>query len=179
MIRSIRFTADHYRALPPEAPRMELIDGEYVVAPSPNRRHQKAVGMFHFLLMEYFRKNAIGQVLLAPFDVYLSQSDVLQPDLLVVLNNHADRLQLDGVHGAPDIVVEIASPGTAGRDLTLKMEIYQRSGVPEYWYADPQTGTVALYRLQEKGERTLFSNTDSLVSALLPGFQAKLADIFA
>lgn len=158
---------------------MELLDGEYVVAPSPSERHQTAVVNICTLLKVFLQANPLGRVFVAPFDVYLSESDVLQPDLLVVLQAHASRIQADGIHGTPDLVIEVGSPGTASTDLTLKKEIYARAGVPEYWFVDPGHRTVAVYRLTEQAERRVFQAVETLQSALLPGLSLKVSDFFA
>lgn len=180
MPTTIRFTADHYRALPEDAPRMELLDGEYEMTPAPSPRHQAIVMNFSGLLWTFFGANPIGRVFGSPIDVYLGESDVVQPDLVVLLKDRYGRIGDRGITGAPDLVVEVLSPNTSVRDLTLKKEIYARAGIPEYWLADPKAATITVHRLQEKSEAPrIFRKGDAISSRLLPGFVARVDEVFA
>jgi len=136
------------------------------------------VGRLYRLLCDHVEARGTGIALVSPCDVYLSESDVPQPDLLVLLNEHRDRIRDDGVHGPPDLAVEVLSPSTGAQDLTLKREIYRLAGVPEYWILDPRAQTVSLWRLQESPERTLFKLDDRLASPLLPGFEPTVRAMF-
>ncbi len=139
----------------PEDQRYELIDGvAYAMSPAPLRRHQRLVG-------ELFRQIADAlddsdcEVNLAPFDVRLPDHDeadeqimtVVQPDLTVV----CDKSKLDerGCRGAPDWIVEVLSPGTAAHDQILKLALYERHGVKEYWLAHPVDRIVTIYWLED------------------------------
>jgi Uma2 family endonuclease len=101
------------------------------------------------LLFTYLERNPIGTVLTAPCDVLLSDVDVLQPDLLVVLQGRLARITDKNVQGPPDLVIEILSPGTAGRDRDLKHKRYEHFGVREYWLVDPDQNTVEILRLEQ------------------------------
>ena len=92
---------------------------------------------------------------------------------------HEARIHADGVHGAADVVIEVASPSTSVRDLMLKREIYRRGGVPEYWVVDPEAETVTLFRLQERGEPRVFRAAERLSSPALPRFAPEIASLFA
>lgn len=138
--------------------RWELIDGQaYCMTPAPSRRHQAWLGE---LFVQFYTslKGKPCQVYLAPFDVRLSDhadaaddeiDTVVQPDIVVV----CDQSKLDdrGAKGAPDLVVEILSPGSSKRDITTKFELYQRHGVKEYWLLYPNEKLLQLYRLGEDG----------------------------
>ncbi|MBI2923393.1 MAG: Uma2 family endonuclease [Planctomycetes bacterium] len=178
MTTTIRLTVSDYRALPPTAPRMELLDGEFVMSPSPSVLHQRTVARLYFLLAAWLKDNPIGEVFIAPCDVYLSDSDAVQPDVFVVLHANRDRIKPDGIHGAPDLVIEVLSPKSGGQDLGKKRKIYGKSGVPEYWIADPASATVAQYRLQESEEPRTFGAGDRLSTAILPGFSPVVDEIF-
>jgi Uma2 family endonuclease len=174
-----RFTADDYRRLPPEAPRVELLAGRFVeMTPSPSDRHQDAAGRLHVRLVEFVETRRLGVVRIAPYDVELDLHTVVQPDLLVVLAEHDDRRREDGLHGAPDLVVEILSKSTAMRDLTDKLEMYRAAGIPEYWVVDPDGRAVHVHRLQESSERVSFGANDRIRSPLLPGFDAVVGTLF-
>ena len=117
----------------------------------------------------------------APFDVVLSDTDVVQPDLLFISRAREHTINDENVRGAPDLVIEILSPSTADRDLGYKHDLYGRHGVLEYWVVDPMAETVAVHR-QRDGRLELadtFGRRDTLRTALLEGLQLKLDDIFA
>jgi len=137
----------------PDDVRYELIDGmAFAMGPAPARRHQAA-------LLELARQ--VANILedspcrpyIAPFDVRLPKTDetdddvdtVVQPDLVVICD-HA-KLDDKGCRGAPDWVVEVLSPSTAGHDQILKRELYQRVGVREYWLVHPADRIVTIYTL--------------------------------
>lgn len=180
MTRSaIHFTATDYRALPDSAPRMELIDGEFEMAPAPSPKHQSILRNLVEILLKCLEKNPLGKLLFAPCDVYLGDSDVVQPDILFLLNGHLDREREDGIYGSPDLTVEVISPTSGAIDMTTKREIYRRGGVTEYWIVDPKTRTLTLFRLQEPGSPRVFRDNEALSSPLLPSLNTPVALVFA
>jgi Uma2 family endonuclease len=123
---------------PDDGRRYELYDGEAIVVPAPNYSHQRIILRVAEILRAYER-NAGGGVVFAPFDIVLSQYDVLQPD--VVYFGPAKRaLQdpLDAAYVVPDLVVEVLSRSTERRDRGRKLELLGRYGLPEYWLVDPR-----------------------------------------
>jgi len=133
--------------------RYELVDGiAYLMVPAPDLVHQDVAGEIYFQL-----RAALGdgpcRAFVAPVDVRLPQGDeaddvvdtVLQPDVLVVCD--PARLDRRGVRGAPDLVVEVLSPATAGHDHMVKRRAYERAGVREYWLVHPTDRIVTIYRL--------------------------------
>jgi Uma2 family endonuclease len=143
------WTYEDYTALPDDGNRYEVLQGVLYMAPSPGKWHQKAVGMiFHYLLMAV-QLAGWGEVYVAPFDVVLDPKNTVQPDVLVVLNEHLDRVTKSGVMGAPDLVVEIASPATARIDLSVKLHAYASAGVAEYWVVNPDARTVEVLVLEQ------------------------------
>ncbi|HEV3409722.1 MAG TPA: Uma2 family endonuclease [Chthoniobacterales bacterium] len=173
-------TVADYMSLPEDGPRYQLIDGELFLAPSPNRNHQFISGELEFALRSYLKKNPIGVIYDAPFDVELSETTVVQPDIAYFSKERLSRLTEQGAKGGPDLVVEILSPSTAQLDLGRKREIYAQSGVREMWIVYPRTRRVMIYRLQEDQENpveTLEANR-TLQTPLLPGFSVPLSEIF-
>jgi Uma2 family endonuclease len=142
------WTYNHYAALPDDGQRYEIANGVLLMAPSPTGSHQNAVGEVFFHLQSHVKLAGLGLVRLAPFDVELSPKDVFQPDIFVVMNAHLDRVQEKKVVGAPDLVVEVASPGTAAYDRLPKYDTYARAGVPEYWIVNPDRRTVEVLVLE-------------------------------
>ena len=165
--------------LPDDSALREIVGGELFVAPLPTTRHQRIASNLLFELFSHLRETKRGEVLAAPTGVRLSDLDVVEPDLLVVLIEHAYRVEDAYVVGPPDLVVEILSPGTAGRDLRVKRDLYERSGVPEYWIVDPLRGEVEVLRLEggAYGRFGLFTRADTLRSAVLPNLALALASV--
>ena len=129
----VKLTYDDYAQLPEDGKRHELIDGEHYGTPTPIRKHQAISGNLHGLLWTYLRQNRIGRVFTAPFDVIFSDVDVVEPDLLSISNQRLSEIETSPwVKGAPDLVVEIGSPGTRKRDETTKRRLYERFRVTEY-----------------------------------------------
>ena len=129
---------------PDDGRRYELYDGEAIVVPAPNWRHQRIINNLLKILNEY-ESRAGGGVVPAPFDIVLSQYDVLQPD--VVYFGSAKRAvlnPLDAAYLVPDLAVEVLSRSTARRDRGRKMELLGRYGLPEYWLVDPD-GALEIY----------------------------------
>jgi len=172
----IRLTYEDYCRLPNDGKRYEIIEGELFVTPSPFRPHQRAVTRLTRHLSTYVEENDLGEVFVAPFDVVFSRFDVVEPDLLYVSKGRHSVLTEKNVQGAPDLVVEVLSPSTAETDRTIKLKLYARYGVQEYWIIDPYGPSAEIYRRQKKGfepAKTL-GDTDSLTSPLFPGFSLPL-----
>lgn len=149
-------------------------------SPSPSRKHQKLSLRFELLLVEAVLKPGLGEVYDAPLDVKLREDTVYQPDLLVVLREHADRLRETHVEGAPDLVVEVLSPSTAHLDLLEKRYDYAEAGVQEYWVVDPDTRRVELY--VREGSRLVLAETAQdrgcIRSRLIPHLAVDLEVLF-
>ncbi len=143
-------TYEDLRAFPDDRLRRELIGGELIVTPAPSTRHQDAVTCLTIELGLYARAHG-GKVFPAPTDVFLSERDVVEPDVLFVTKPHVARVELPFVRGAPDVVVEVSSPSTRRLELVRKRELYERFGVLEYWYVDLDADRIELYRLSDTG----------------------------
>ncbi len=175
----LKLTYEDY-AKTPEGERWELIDGELIMPPSPKEAHQ-AVQVDLGLPMHLFaRENDLGKIYLAPFDVVLSDTDTVQPDLLFVSKERLHIITADNVQGAPDLVVEIRSPSTARQDWTVNRELYARHGVKEYWLVDPEAATVAVLLLDGRELKVagVYGEGDTLDSAVMSGFSIALAEVF-
>jgi len=117
----VKLTYDDFLLFPDDGMRHELIDGEHYVTPSPNTKHQTVSMTLVVLIGGWLERNPIGRIYHAPFDVVFSRFDVVEPDLLYLSNDRAaDVLTPQHVRGAPDLVIEIGSPGTRARDETKK-----------------------------------------------------------
>lgn len=173
------WTYEAYAALQDDD-RYEIIDGVLYMAPAPGAPHQTTVGWFIFYLTTHVQIKGLGRVLPAPFDVELAPNFVVQPDVLVVLNDNLSVLTPSRVVGAPDLVVEIASPSTAGYDRREKQDAYAQAGVREYWIADPATKTIEVLQLQDDQYRSLnvFQNGATLPSTVVPNMPVHVEQFF-
>ncbi len=148
----VKLTYDDFLLFPDDGQRHELIDGEHYVTPSPNTAHQVIVSNLHFALRGDLEAHPAGQLFLAPFDVVFSDFDVVEPDLLyITAARRHEILTTQNVRGAPDLVIEVGSPGTRRRDETIKRRLYERDGVAEYWMVDPELEVVRIYRREDGG----------------------------
>lgn len=173
-----KLTYEDY-AKTPDDERWELIDGELFMSPSPKRAHQRSQMTLGSRMSFFADENDLGEVY-SDFDVVLSDTDTVRPDLLFVSKERLHIITADNVQGSPDLVVEIRSESTARRDWTVKRELYARHGVKEYWLVDPEAATVAVLLLDE-GELKVtgvYGEGDTLSSAVMSGFSIALADIF-
>ncbi len=175
-----QWTYATYAALPPDDLRHEIIGGVLYMAPAPNTAHQGAITRFVAYLFRDVEQVGLGRVLPAPCDVELAAHTVVQPDVVVVLAARQHIITPARVIGVPDLVLEIASPGTVTYDRHTKLEAYARAGVPEYWLADPASRTVEVLVLQ--GQRYMqvgvFAGAVRLPSRIIPTFAATVEQCF-
>lgn len=164
---------------------VELIKGKiFTKAAAPNRRHQEVSANLSAHLWNYL-KNQTCKVYPAPFDVrfsrdpdYSKTDSVVQPDVSVICD--LSKLDDKGCFGAPDLIVEILSPGNSRVELQNKYELYQEYGVREYWVIHPTDCTVLIYTLVEGKFQPsrLLTSGDKVRSIVLPGFELDLEGIF-
>jgi Uma2 family endonuclease len=175
----IKFTYRDYLLLP-EGDRRELIEGDFYMAPAPNIWHQTVVVNLGRLLANFVISKNLGVVLWAPTDVVLSQESVVQPDVLFISNARRHIIKKNYVSGAPDLVIEVLSRGTSVRDRQLKLRLYARYGVLEYWIVDPDARSVQVMVLGAQGYDTVRTYTSGAIeSSVLPGLNLTLDEIFA
>ena len=177
-----KLTYKDFLKFPDDGRRHELINGKHYVSPSPSLLHQRIVGRLYLELATFLEHRKVGEVFVAPLDVKLSDHDVVEPDLLIVLADQASMLTENFVGGPPAIAVEVLSPGTSRRDRGIKRALFDRTGVKEYWIVDPVQRTLEQYTRdsRETGLSTIHrhSTTDTLVTPLLPEFSLALARLF-
>jgi Uma2 family endonuclease len=179
---SVRLTFEDFMLFPDDGKRHELIDGEHYVTPSPNLRHQTISGRLFLWIGKYLEDRPVGHVWTAPLDVILSNHDVVEPDLIYVSNERASVVTKQNIQGAPDLIIEILSPGTRKTDEVTKRRVYERCGIGEYWIVDPEHDAIKVYRL-DNGKFTLLTelfaeNDDVLKTPLLPDLGITLKLLF-
>ncbi len=168
--------------------RIELIKGRiFKMSPAPSSAHQEIAGNIYFALKLYLLKKQC-KVFIAPFDVRLTKKSLMNEDVITVVQPDicviCDRSKIDkaGCIGAPDIIVEIISPGNNKTELQNKFEIYEENAVQEYWIVSPQDKTFFKYTLNQEGvyvaSKLLPANAE-VTTPILPAFVLKLEDVFA
>jgi Uma2 family endonuclease len=175
------WTVAEYLRLPDDGTRCEIIEGERLMTPSPWTRHQIVSANLVWVLSSFVRAAGLGRVLCAPSDVFLSEDTVVQPDVYFVSKVRDSIIHPDGVFAAPDLVIEILSPSHPERDTVRKLGLYARHGVREYWIVDPDSDRIDVFVLEGSELVRKESHSDGEIHSLavLPGFSAKLAEIFA
>src|SRR5699024_8910535 len=127
-----------YESLPEGTP-VQLIKNKLIMSPSPLDIHQKILGLIFNRLFTFVEKHELGEVRVAPYDVHLDEQNIYQPDILFIAKENLHKIKENGLYGAPDLVIEILSPGTTEYDKKDKKEVYEHYGVKEYWIVDPKS----------------------------------------
>ena len=174
---STKLTYEDYCLLPDDGRRHEIIDGEHYVNPSPNMKHQTASINLATALWAHVRQHRLGRVFSAPFDIVLSDFDVVEPDIIFVSDARKHVITDAHIKGAPDLVVEILSPSNRAYDEVVKFKRYDAMGIAEYWIVDPESETVKIYRRTSSGY-ALVPTGETITTPLIPGFSLPLRDIF-
>ena len=175
-------TNANLECMPQDGNRYELIEGEIYVSSAPNLRHQGISVNITTAFRYFLDENPIGKVYAAPGVIFSDYSGVI-PDVVYFSNERRAEIAAgDRIYGAPDIIVEILSPGKENveRDRVFKRQLYGKYGVKEYWMIVPEERTIEVYRL---ARRTLklaatLSESDTITSLQLPGFSCQVAKIF-
>lgn len=152
----------------------ELINDIIYMSPSPVYKHQHTLQEIFKQVSNALSEQKTGEAIVAPFDVYLDDtSNAVQPDIIVVLNQSRHIIREDGhIHGVPDMLIEILSPGNKDHDLILKKELYERFRVKEYWIVDPDNKQALGYSL--KGDKYVLMREDiGLIKCSLLNIQIK------
>ena len=175
-----RYTYSDYLRLP-EDKRYEILDGELHMVAAPGTKHQRVALNLKVVLYQYAKRTGVGTVYDAPCDVILSDENIVQPDILFVQRERSAIIGEANLQGAPDLVVEVLSPGTRVKDLGIKRKTYAGFGVKEYWIVDPEAETVDVLVWSESGytRAGVFANADRLSSPLLPDLNLPVTEIFA
>ena len=181
-LTGVKWTYEDLLYMPPDGKRHEIIDGAHLVTPSPSAKHQRIVGNLYLLLGNYLRKHPIGTLWLAPFDVILSDINVVEPDLLYVKKTARETIQEAGVFGPPALAIEVLSPSSRKTDEITKRKLYESYGVEEYWIVDPELETVKIHRQAENkfAPPIVFDETNpTFTSPLFPDLAIAIPEVFA
>lgn len=177
-----KLTYNDYARIPDDGQRHEIIDGEHYVSPAPLTPHQGLSIELGSRLHFFVKRHRLGRVFNAPCDVIFSKHDIVQPDLLFISKERAGIITRKNIQGIPDLIIEILSDSTRRLDEGVKLDLYDRYSVPEYWMFDTDRKISRVYRRTLQGLRLMAElsaeSEDVLVTPLLPGIEIPLAEIF-
>lgn len=174
------WTYEDYARLPDNGFRYEVIYGELFMSPAPNPFHQTIVGEIFFVLMKLAKEQKLGRVLAAPIDVVLDDIGTpVQPDIIFIRQERLDIIGERKINGAPDLVVEVLSPGTEQYDRQKKYKLYATAEVKEYWLVDPKSCTIEVHVLRGQAYAPLgtFGSDEAIRSEQLPDLQLAVSEI--
>lgn len=179
--RQGEWTYEMYAALPDDGHLYEVVQGVLMMSPAPEMAHQGIIQRISRYLDEQIFSTNRGLVFTGPADVVLASQKVVQPDVLVLLENHLDRLKENCVEGAPDLVVEVISPSSVTYDRLVKHNLYEQAGIPEYWLVKPKEQSIEVFVLELDRYRSLgpFRNEQIVQSRLVPNETIPAAHFFS
>lgn len=160
----------------------ELINGNIVRRSSPHAIHQIIVSNLNVELRKFTDSKNLGRVLIAPLDVIFDDDNAPQPDVFFIRKEREKIIELNGpVWGAPDLIIEVISEGTAKNDRVYKKALYERCGVSEYWIVDPPTKSIEVYVLENQHYTLLdlFEIEGKIKSALFADLDIDVKEIFS
>ncbi len=178
---TLPMTYHEYALLPQDRNRYEVLDGELYMTPSPSLRHQRVVQRLTMVLSQYVEASGSGELLFAPLDVLLTETNIVQPDILFLSSSKVPPHAAKNIQVAPDLVIEVVSESSSEQDRVHKKRIYARHGVSQYWIVDPDNRTFEIFELAGSAYRLADSFTGNVTatSSLFPGLTMPLARIWA
>lgn len=168
--RSGVFTYDDYRALVKNGHKADLIGGEIYMASPENTDANNLFVWLLWIIVGFVDRHELGQVFGSRVACRLDDTNAPEPDILVVRNDHLDRVERGHIAGPADLAVEIVSPESVERDYERKRRLYERFAFREYWIIDEELERVTLYRLAGKKFKEARPRKGVLASTVLPGF---------
>jgi Uma2 family endonuclease len=146
MLQPPRTIMEVFKMLP-QGTLAEVIENTLYMSPTPTSKHQRLVRELLGQIDRYVKQEKIGEVFVSPLDVFLDEtSNAVQPDVFFIESSKLSIVDPNGhVHGVPDLIIEILSPGNSRHDKTVKKQLYEKFGVKEYWIIDPDSKTTTGY----------------------------------
>jgi Uma2 family endonuclease len=177
---TVKFTYQDLLTAPEDTNRYEIFEGELIVTPSPTTKHQNAVFNLTLLLGQHVKENKFGKMFSAPMDVYFDEGTVVEPDLLYISKDRIEIIEERRINGAPDLLVEILSPGTADRDRGFKFHRYAKEGVKEYWIVDPIDKKLEIFVLDQNSFNLhgRFLNDDAVSGPMFSDLSFSLGELW-
>ncbi|XID90697.1 Uma2 family endonuclease [Paenibacillaceae bacterium WGS1546] len=179
-VKEQQVTYEIYAEMPDDGNRYEVIDGMLeLMSPSPTASHQSITLDIGFELKQSCKSDYL--IYIAPLDVILSNTNIVQPDALMIHRSRKHIVTPRGIEGPPDLAVEVLSPSSRKRDRLKKMAVYEKYGVAEYWIVDPESRTLEQFHLNERGKYALFQlyeNDEQVISSKLPCVSFAVSRLF-
>lgn len=174
-------TRSEYQEMPPGPPFYQLIEGQLVMSPSPLTRHQRLVARLYTLLNQIVQEDNLGEVFIAPLDVFLNDVNVFQPDIVFVSRSRMSQITEFGIEGAPDLCMEVLSKSTQRFDSSTKKKVFAQCGLAHYWLVDPDAASFEVYTLAENVGAPAHRLAPPQVfrPTLFPRLEIRLNDLFA
>ncbi|MDW8095169.1 MAG: Uma2 family endonuclease [Aquificaceae bacterium] len=159
----------------------EIIEGELYPMPGASRKHQEVALELATTFRSYLKSKDLGKLYISPFDLVLSEENVVQPDLVVVLKENMSVVKEKGIFGTPDLVVEIVSPSSLKKDTEDKRKLYASYGVKEFWLVFPGERVIEVFSLEgtEYKVHSWAYEEGQVCSKLLEGFCVRLEEVFS
>lgn len=160
----------------------ELLNGELVKKSAPKPLHQLCSQRIEFALETHLRQNPVGQYFHAPVDVFFDDNNGVQPDICFLKSERTFLIDLnEGIMGAPDLIMEIISPGSIRYDRGDKKNLYERFAVKEYWIIDPNNRSVEVFVMRDNAYvlHEIQESTGKITSSVLSGFEVEVSDLFS
>ncbi len=175
-----RWTYDDYINLPDDHNIYEIIEGNLYMTPAPTPKHQNVSLNLAFLIKRYLKEHLIGKIYESPIDVLLGQQTVVQPDVLFILTENLSIITDKNIQGAPDLVIEIYSPGTIQKDRILKVKSYAKFGVKHLWLIDPDNQTLEAFELDKETYRLVecLAGEEVFYPSIFPGLNIPLKELW-
>ena len=173
-------TYEDYCLLPDDGKQYQVIEGELFLSPAPRTTHQDIIVNLMTLLHTHVKAHSLGKVYVAPTDVLLSPTTVVQPDILFIRRENMGIITELNIQGPPDLCIEVLSPSTESVDRERKMTVYARYGVQEYWIINPVRQMVSIY-VRDGGMFALkaeATGNDTITSDVMTSFQTSARSIF-
>lgn len=178
--KKVRFNYHDYQQLPGDK-RYQIIDGDLLMTPAPLTIHQDIVRNLTVLLSAYLSQKKLGKLLISPVDVILSDEDIVQPDLVFISEKRLNIVTAQNIQGPPDLVIEILSPSSKKMDREIKLKLYEKHGVYEYWIVDPDAQSIEVFNLTDDGLKLLraYPKGTHLSSPLFPDIKLSVEKVFS
>jgi Uma2 family endonuclease len=152
----------------PEGTLAELINETLYMSPAPTSNHQRISRKLTIAISTFVENKNLGEVFYAPLDIYFDEhANVVQPDIIFIPTHKSESIEISGMHGVPDLIIEILSPGNSKHDKVIKKDLYEKFGVKEYWIVNPDTKESIGYELKEGAYKEIENSIGKINSVLL------------
>jgi len=161
--------------------RYEVIGGRLIMTPAPIPYHQRISRKLERILEDFVIENDLGEVLHAPCDVVLSETDVVQPDIFFIAKDKTHIITETHINGAPDLIIEILSPTFSSKDTVIKKRLYLKNKIKEYWIVDPLEKEIQIWHIKGNFYKLIgsYKEENNVVSSeLLLGLKFNLKEVF-